>query len=565
MIISKHRISVHRLDISYIDIKELLDMHKKVYVFLLVCLLLAGCSSDKTNPSVENEKNLIIDINKIQLPVGQDCSLGSYYVDGDVVYYSVYMSLGDYEENPDAEFDVSMETEIRSFDITSNEQKMVYQYDAGYSVDVNDMGICNGKLYWLDSAGTEEEWFRVVAVSTGKSKDIEVLFTSEDISESCRMITPETDGKMIYFYAEDDGKISICEYTQEKLKNISENVYTNSAYEHLSKWKDTYATAVKTDDGYEIVTINEDGNCSDYETVSAVSELQMNEEYMSYLSDPYNYRNEVNVIHKEDHSVEQIKTDRFFNYGLLGNYLIFNKSDRITAYDLLSGEETEILKAEQDSFEWMFRRGETLCTKNGNEIYEKFSNDIEEFRKKCDKLHYIHIPGKELIGTNEVFDVDLSKLIINSSMGGKPMNDILRKKFHLEMEMEAAKYVLAITTFCDNKEGFDRLYKALDYIDAELKKITNKSEIKKIKNTNFELVRNIQEMSISNAVNSNTKLVNIENAINKVSAEYLYLYPPGIPLIVPGEVVNVKLVEQIKEYKNRNYEIVRYDKFKIVD
>ena len=105
----------------------------------------------------------------------------------------------------------------------------------------------------------------------------------------------------------------------------------------------------------------------------------------------------------------------------------------------------------------------------------------------------------------------------------------------------------------------------LDYIDAELKKITNKSEIKKIKNTNFELVRNIQEMSISNAVNSNTKLVDIENAINKVSAEYLYLYPPGIPLIVPGEVVNVKLVEQIKEYKNRNYEIVRYDKFKIVD
>lgn len=207
----------------------------------------------------------------------------------------------------------------------------------------------------------------------------------------------------------------------------------------------------------------------------------------------------------------------------------------------------------------------SFLDKNGNEIYEKFSNDIEEFRKKCDKLHDIYIPGKELIGTNEVFDVDLSKLIINSSMGGKPMNDILRKKFHLEMEMEAAKYVLAITTFCDNKEGFDRLYKALDYIDAELKKITNKSEIKKIKNTNFELVRNIQEMSISNAVNSNTKLVDIENAINKVSAEYLYLYPPGIPLIVPGEVVDVKLVEQIKEYKNRNYEIVGYDKFKIVD
>lgn len=344
-------------------------MKKISMYFLFVCLLLTGCASDKTKQSAENRKNLTIDINKIQLPIEQDCSLGSYFVDGDVVYYSVDIPVGDYEENPDAQFDDSMETEIWSYDATSNEQKILYQYNAGYPVDVNDMGICDGQLYWLDSAGTEEEWFRVVAVSIGKSEELKVLFTSEDISESCQMVTPETDGKVIYFYAEDDGKISICEYAQGKLKTVQENVYVNSPYEHLSKWKDTYATASKTDDGYEIVTIDEDGNYSDHETVSDVSELQMNDDYMTYLSDPYNYRNEVNVIRKEDHGVEQIKTDRFFNYGLLGTYLIFNKSDRITAYDLLSGEETELLKAEQDSFEWMFCRGETLCTKNGNEIY----------------------------------------------------------------------------------------------------------------------------------------------------------------------------------------------------
>lgn len=345
-------------------------MQKKI-CFLLVCLFLTGCSSTKTELSVENteENQAMLEINKIQLPLEQDCSVGSYCVDGDTVYYSVYMSVGDYGANPDTKFDDSMETEIRSYDTQSATEKLLYKYHAGYQVDANDMGICDGQLYWLDSAGTEEEWFRVVNVSTGKSEELKVLFTSEDISESCQMVTPETDGKVIYFYAEDDGKISICEYAQGKLKTVQENVYVNSPYEHLSKWKDTYATAFKTDDGYEIVTIDEDGNYSDYETVSDVSELQMNDDYMTYLSDPYNYRNEVNVICKEGHSVEQIKTDRFFNYGLLGNYLIFNKSDRITAYDLLSGEETELLKAEQDSFEWMFRRGETLCTKNGNDIY----------------------------------------------------------------------------------------------------------------------------------------------------------------------------------------------------
>ena len=277
-------------------------MQKKI-CFLLVCLFLTGCSSTKTELSVENteENQAMLEINKIQLPLEQDCSVGSYCVDGDTVYYSVYMSVGDYGANPDTKFDDSMETEIRSYDTTSNEQKILYQYNAGYPVDVNDMGIC--------------------------------------------------------------------EYAQGKLKTVQENVYVNSPYEHLSKWKDTYATAFKTDDGYEIVTIDEDGNYSDHETVSDVSELQMNDDYMTYLSDPYNYRNKVNVICKENHSVEQIKTDRFFNYGLLGTYLIFNKLDHITAYDLLSGEETELLKAEQDSFEWMFRRGETLCTKNGNDIY----------------------------------------------------------------------------------------------------------------------------------------------------------------------------------------------------
>ena len=96
-------------------VKEGCQIWKDKYVFLFVCLLLTGWASDKTKPSAENRKNLTIDINKIQLPIEQDCSLGSYFVDGDVVYYSVYMPVGDYEENPDAEFDVSMETEIQSF------------------------------------------------------------------------------------------------------------------------------------------------------------------------------------------------------------------------------------------------------------------------------------------------------------------------------------------------------------------------------------------------------------------------------------------------------------------
>ena len=89
-------------------------MKKISMYFLFVCLLLTGCSSSKTELPVENteENQAILEINKIQLPLEPDCSVGSYCVDGDTVYYSVYMPVGDYEENQDAQFDISMETEI---------------------------------------------------------------------------------------------------------------------------------------------------------------------------------------------------------------------------------------------------------------------------------------------------------------------------------------------------------------------------------------------------------------------------------------------------------------------
>lgn len=86
-------------------------MHKKMVGLLLISFFFVmGCIKEN---AVEQEDEIAV--KKIQLPIEQDCSLGSYFVDGDVVYYSVYMPVGDYEENPDAQFDVSMETEFQSF------------------------------------------------------------------------------------------------------------------------------------------------------------------------------------------------------------------------------------------------------------------------------------------------------------------------------------------------------------------------------------------------------------------------------------------------------------------
>lgn len=58
------------------------------------------------------------------------------------------------------------------------------------------------------------------------------------------------------------------------------------------------------------------------------------------------------------------------------------------------------------------------------------------------------------------------------------------------------------------------------------------------------------------AVKKKKNRISLEQAEGNVSGDYIYLYPPGIPLIVPGEVIDGKVVQKIKEYQQNNMNIV---------
>ena len=118
------------------------------------------------------------------------------------------------------------------------------------------------------------------------------------------------------------------------------------------------------------------------------------------------------------------------------------------------------------------------------------------------------------------------------------------------MEMGAPEYVLGITGICDDLSQIQRLYESLKEIDSSIsykEKTCDAAE--------FELTRNDRAMSVYEAQKSESVPVKIEEAQGKVSGEFLYLYPPGIPLLVPGEVISHKLISQVKEFKKMNMNI----------
>ena len=170
---------------------------------------------------------------------------------------------------------------------------------------------------------------------------------------------------------------------------------------------------------------------------------------------------------------------------------------------------------------------------------------LHAFRERMKKLTVIRVPDAEDFTKDEAFNYDIGKILIetNGALSGKALQAKLLEEYGLQTEMSSANYVLAMTSFADTKEGFERLAAALEAIDADL----IGSERKEIFSPR-EIYRQPEKvMEIDEAQDGATKCIAFSGAEGKVCADYIYLYPPGIPVIVPGEVLDRQTIEVIGE------------------
>lgn len=153
-----------------------------------------------------------------------------------------------------------------------------------------------------------------------------------------------------------------------------------------------------------------------------------------------------------------------------------------------------------------------------------------------------------------IYDFDRSKLLfstVGTSINGHQLHEMLRDRFHIEMEMEAEKYALGIAAVGDTKEGFERLCDAIEQIDTETEFVASAEESQET----VSYARMKQLMSISQAMDAQQRRYPLEESIGKVSAEFAYLYPPGIPIIVPGEQITGQFVRNVRRYMEQGLEV----------
>ena len=174
----------------------------------------------------------------------------------------------------------------------------------------------------------------------------------------------------------------------------------------------------------------------------------------------------------------------------------------------------------------------------GEQLFTHYYKSLDDFYNRAKNLNHLR-----LFYQNKNFDI--GKIIIgtqNTNITGVELGDILRNKYLIETEMSSLNYIIAMTSICDKDSTFVRLLNALIDIDKTL----TESDIDKSCLLPMSIPK--KKTNPSNVENAKKLTVPLENAEGRVSGEYIYAYPPGIPMIVPGEVFDKDTVSIIQSY-----------------
>lgn len=188
---------------------------------------------------------------------------------------------------------------------------------------------------------------------------------------------------------------------------------------------------------------------------------------------------------------------------------------------------------------------------DGKEMFREFTRILEKARRRLSECKYIRLVSPE-IGSAGVFDYDRSKLIFSTrytSMTGTELAQLLLEKYHIQVEMQTEHYVLALAAVGDSEEGFERLCRAIEEIDQEESQKKRKTEGQIAERVAYTSMN--QLMSVTEAMEAESEVCRLEESVGRISAEFGYLYPPGIPLIVPGEQITGQFIRNMRIYMDK--------------
>jgi len=184
---------------------------------------------------------------------------------------------------------------------------------------------------------------------------------------------------------------------------------------------------------------------------------------------------------------------------------------------------------------------------NGRDMFKKTVQFAQYAREEINNLGGYYAFSRELINGDTVFDFDITKLSVHTrriGLAGIEVYDILRDEYNIQIEFGDVGNILAIISPGDRALEIERLISAL----SEIKRLyagDNKGMF------DHEYIKPDVVLAPQKAFYSRQKFVPIAKSKGYVCGEFVMCYPPGIPILAPGERITEEILAYVAYAKEK--------------
>ncbi|PYI54466.1 aminotransferase class I/II-fold pyridoxal phosphate-dependent enzyme [Paenibacillus flagellatus] len=183
---------------------------------------------------------------------------------------------------------------------------------------------------------------------------------------------------------------------------------------------------------------------------------------------------------------------------------------------------------------------------NGKAMAEKAIGLAQYARSAINEIPGLYCFGEDILGTEATFDYDPTKVTVHVrhlGITGYDAENWLRERYNIEIELSDMYNILCLITPGDTQENVDTLLEALRELSRETGGARESKEL-------VIEIPEIPQLSLTprDAFYGDTELVPFKESAGRIMAEFIYVYPPGIPILLPGEVISQDNIDYIVDH-----------------
>ncbi|SDE53592.1 MULTISPECIES: aminotransferase class I/II-fold pyridoxal phosphate-dependent enzyme [unclassified Paenibacillus] len=183
---------------------------------------------------------------------------------------------------------------------------------------------------------------------------------------------------------------------------------------------------------------------------------------------------------------------------------------------------------------------------NGHDMAQRTIDLAQKARRSINEMEGLYCFGEEILGDEATFDYDPTKLTIHVrhlGITGFEAENWLREHYNIEVELSDMYNILCLVTPGDNEETVSVLLTALRELAGTYYNVNTANEL-------IVKIPEIPHLSLipRDAFYGDTEVIPFKESAGRIIAEFIYVYPPGIPILLPGEVISQDNIDYIVDH-----------------